>query len=76
MEGLYAIKTKKLVKLSVEQIVDCDGTFGTETESNCGVYGGWPYLAFEFINSIVRVSVYYPLKLTVITMLKILKGRD
>lgn len=49
LEGLYALKTKNLINLSVEQIVDCDGKFIRVNESNCGVYGGWPYLAFEYV---------------------------
>jgi cathepsin F len=55
LEGLYAIKTKKLIALSVEQIVDCDGTYPRANDSNCGVYGGWPYLAFEYVQYAVNI---------------------
>lgn len=50
LEGQWALKTKSLVKLSTEQIVDCDGKWpGGSNQSNCGVYGGWPRLAFEYV---------------------------
>ncbi len=46
LEGQYFLKGNPLINLSVEQVVDCDGATG-----DCGVYGGWPYLAFEYIQS-------------------------
>ena len=48
------MKGKNLTKLSVEIIVDCDGTQDpSNMHSDCGVYGGWPYLAFEFVQNVV-----------------------
>ena len=36
--------------LSVEQLVDCDGTFEESSKhADCGVFGGWPYLAYQYI---------------------------
>lgn len=50
VEGQWALKTNKLTNLSVEQVVDCDGSQETAGENaDCGVYGGWPYLAFQYI---------------------------
>jgi cathepsin F len=44
------IKTGKMVLLSTEQIVECDGTTEPETKhADCGVFGGWPYLAYQYI---------------------------
>ena len=44
------MKTGKLVKLSEEQLVDCDGTSDPESgRADCGVFGGWPYLAYKYI---------------------------
>lgn len=54
MEGVYKLKSNKLVSLSVEQIVDCDGfSSGDMEHADCGVYGGWPYLAFEYVKKAV-----------------------
>lgn len=50
VEGQYAIKNKKLVDLSVEYLVDCDGSSEPESgHADCSVFGGWPYLAYDFI---------------------------
>jgi cathepsin F len=39
--------------LSVELIVDCDSTIDPDNlHADCGIYGGWPYLAFEFVQKI------------------------
>ena len=35
-------KTANVTSLSEEQLVDCD-------YKNCGVFGGWPYLAIEYV---------------------------
>lgn len=50
VEGQFFLKGNKLTNLSVEQVVDCDGTKDPKTDNaDCGVYGGWPYLAFQYI---------------------------
>jgi len=41
LEGLYAIKTGKLLEFSEQQIVSCDS-------ADQGCNGGWPYLALEY----------------------------
>ncbi|KNC78522.1 hypothetical protein SARC_09047 [Sphaeroforma arctica JP610] len=41
MEGGYFIKHNKLQQLSPEFLVECD-------PRDCGVFGGWPYKAYEF----------------------------
>lgn len=50
LEGVYAMRGYPLTKLSVEQIVDCDGMQADDDENaDCGVYGGWPYLAIQYV---------------------------
>lgn len=50
VEGQYAMKYQKLVNLSVEQVVDCDDSEDVpKNYGDCGVYGGWPYLAFGYL---------------------------
>jgi len=41
LEGFYAIKNKKLLSFSEQQIVDCDAT-------DYGCMGGWPYQALVY----------------------------
>lgn len=37
-------------ELSVEQVVDCDATRDpTNIHADCGVFGGWPYLAYQYV---------------------------
>ncbi|KAL5007059.1 hypothetical protein ScPMuIL_015865 [Solemya velum] len=44
---------KPLTNLSVELLVDCDGTQDVKDgEADCGVFGGWPFLAFQFIQKL------------------------
>lgn len=50
IEGQWFMATKNLTSLSEEQIVDCDGSQEPSTgHADCGVFGGWPYLAFEYV---------------------------
>ncbi|XP_071110333.1 cysteine proteinase 1-like [Haliotis cracherodii] len=53
IEGQWAMQGKPLTNLSVEQIVDCDGTMDKEQKkADCGVFGGWPYLAYQYVQSV------------------------
>lgn len=50
IEGQNALKTNNLIDLSVEYLVDCDGSYDpTSKQADCGVFGGWPSLAYQFI---------------------------
>lgn len=58
MEGLYKLKGNPLTNLSVEQVVDCDGTFNATTDQgDCGVFGGWPFMALQYVERAVRESL-------------------
>jgi len=55
VEGQRAVRSKgaQMDDISVEQLIECDATHGTrsvdKTEySDCGVFGGWPYLAYQY----------------------------
>ena len=50
VEGQRALRTKDhtLEDLSVEQLIECDslsGVRGDQQHGDCGVFGGWPYVA-------------------------------
>ncbi|CAM4941161.1 unnamed protein product [Rotaria socialis] len=50
VEGQWALKSKLLTNLSVEQVVDCDGMQKADSvQADCGVYGGWPFLSFQYL---------------------------
>ncbi|CAF1240174.1 unnamed protein product [Rotaria magnacalcarata] len=50
VEGQWFMKSKALAELSVEQIVDCDDMQQPDSgQADCGVYGGWPYLSFQYM---------------------------
>ncbi|XP_063410376.1 procathepsin L-like [Mytilus trossulus] len=50
IEGQWAMAGKPLTNLSVEQVVDCDGMEDIPGKNaDCGVFGGWPYLAYQYI---------------------------
>ncbi|KAI6661208.1 cysteine proteinase 1-like isoform X1 [Oopsacas minuta] len=50
LEGQWAIHSGTLVSLSEEQLVECDGSKDIQLHrADCGVFGGWPYLAMEYI---------------------------
>lgn len=45
-----------LMNLSVEQVIDCDDSEDPpKMYADCGVYGGWPYLAFGYLERQVRM---------------------
>lgn len=48
IEGQWALAGHSLIDLSPEFLVDCDGTHD-EQHSDCSVFGGWPYLAYQFV---------------------------
>ena len=50
IEGQWALSGHQLTDLSTEFLVDCDGT-SDETHADCSIFGGWPYLAYDFIIS-------------------------
>ncbi|CAH1788082.1 unnamed protein product [Owenia fusiformis] len=50
LEGIWALAGHTLTNLSVEQIVDCDGTKdAAHHHADCGIFGGWPYLAYQYV---------------------------
>lgn len=50
IEGQWQLSGKPLTNLSVEQVVECDGTQDQKGgRADCGVFGGWPYLAYQYI---------------------------
>jgi cathepsin F len=49
IEGQYYKQTNTTLKLSEEYFVDCDGTADYDlNHADCSIYGGWPYLAYQF----------------------------
>lgn len=53
LEGQWALKSKELISLSAEMLIDCDGTSDViNSRADCGVFGGWPYLAYQYIKKI------------------------
>lgn len=49
------LKKNPLTNISMEQIIDCDGTTDpVDKHADCGVYGGWPFLAFEYVMKAVN----------------------
>lgn len=48
IEGQWFLSKGELVDLSEEYLVDCDGS-SDATHADCSVFGGWPYLAYDFI---------------------------
>ena len=50
IEGQYALsKGGELVDLSVEQIVDCDGSMFMNGTGDCGPNGGYPMYAYDYV---------------------------
>lgn len=61
VEGQWFLAKNELVDLSEEYLVDCDGE-SDGTHADCGVFGGWPYLAYEYILEVggVPTEATYP----------------
>ncbi|XP_062519424.1 procathepsin L-like [Corticium candelabrum] len=52
IESQWAKAGHTLTSLSVEQLVDCDNTVDPKNmHADCGVFGGWPYLAYDYIKT-------------------------
>jgi cathepsin F len=54
IEGQHYLKNSELLDLSVEQLVECDATVDPDPKSknaDCGIFGGWPYLAMQYVIS-------------------------
>jgi len=60
VEGQLAIATSKLTPLAPEQLVECDASVDLTCSgkgpasghggcADCGMFGGWPYLAYDFL---------------------------
>lgn len=52
IEGQWQRLGQPLTNLSVEQVVECDGTYDhgpNTTHADCGIFGGWPYLAYQYV---------------------------
>ena len=50
LEGQWAIKIAALFSLSAEQLIECDASQDAENpRADCGVFGGWPYLALGYV---------------------------
>lgn len=50
IEGQWALSGRPLTNLSVEQVVECDNMEDLPRQhADCGVFGGWPYLAYEYV---------------------------
>jgi cathepsin F len=64
IESQWAIAGHNLTALSVEQLVDCDNTQDStySYRADCGVFGGWPYLAYQYIKRIggIQTEKDYP----------------
>lgn len=59
LEGQRFLAGEELVDLSVEHVLECDNTIdtsGATKNADCGMFGGWPYLAMEGI--IARGGVF------------------
>lgn len=50
IEGQWFLSGNSLTDLSEEYLVDCDGTTDEENgHADCSIFGGWPYLAYQFV---------------------------
>lgn len=50
IEGQWFLANNDLTDLSEEFLVDCDGsTDEVNGHADCGIFGGWPYIAYDFV---------------------------
>lgn len=50
IEGQWFLAGHNLTALSVEQVVECDDEKDpSKDRADCGVFGGWPYLAYQYV---------------------------
>lgn len=50
LEGQLFLSKGILEPLSVEQLIECDASAdATHDHADCGEFGGWPYLAYDFL---------------------------
>lgn len=54
IEGQHFIKHGTLLNISTEQLVECDASDDPSGNggwgcADCGMFGGWPYLAFDYV---------------------------
>ena len=44
-----AITQANMTSLSVEYLMECDASYNGIDEADCGMFGGWPDLALQYI---------------------------
>jgi len=49
LEGQMALTQGNLIDLSVEHLMECDNSYDGNYEADCGMFGGWPDLALQYI---------------------------
>lgn len=49
LEGQMAITKGNMTDLSVEYLMECDASYDGTYEADCGMFGGWPDLAMQYI---------------------------
>jgi len=60
IESQYFLNGNNLTQLSVEQVVDCDGSEDDkDDEADCGVFGGWPFLEIEYVKKALSSYIYF-----------------
>lgn len=70
LEGQYFLRGHNLTNLSVEQIVDCDGTQADDNSENadCGVYGGI-FLVFKLeFDKFILVKLFSNYRLAIFSI--------
>jgi cathepsin F len=51
IEGQYSLYTNnEAIDFAVEQLIECDASFNkTSGEGDCGMFGGWPHVAMDYL---------------------------
>lgn len=63
LEGQLFLTNGILESLSVEQLLECDNSDDSSKQiADCGVFGGWPFLAFQYLMNAggVRTDESFP----------------